>query len=219
MSMPDGDGGDEQAEPDVDAEGERGEGAGDGHMAEGVAGEDLAAQHQEVADGARRHGDAGAGQEGIAHVGLSEDPACREMHGVPRSCRHRVDATGRSRAGHTTVAATIGGERQRRDPEADRVRGVVGDGQPHPGHREPDPDGEGHAQHRSGGELLGGGGRHHQQGEHEQGAGDLAGLGGGQAEQDQEEHGQPTDGHALGHGHVGVDGCQQERPARRRRAR
>ena len=40
----------EQPDPQVDADGQRGQGSGEGHVRQGVAGEHLAAQHHEVAD-------------------------------------------------------------------------------------------------------------------------------------------------------------------------
>lgn len=60
-----GGGGGEQPEPEVGAEGQGGHRAGEGDMAERVAGEDLGAQHQEVADQSAGRGDDGPGEEGV----------------------------------------------------------------------------------------------------------------------------------------------------------
>src|SRR5919201_4901402 len=62
----------EQADADVDAGGRGRQGAGEGDVAEGVAGEDLAPQNNEVADKAAGERDRGAGQEGVSHELVGE---------------------------------------------------------------------------------------------------------------------------------------------------
>ncbi|SOB86156.1 hypothetical protein SAMN06272789_6463 [Streptomyces sp. 1331.2] len=60
----DADGRGEQPEPQVVAAGESGHRAGEGDVAEGVAGEGLGTQDEEVADQSGGEGDRGAGQQG-----------------------------------------------------------------------------------------------------------------------------------------------------------
>ena len=69
---PDGDGGREQSQAGVDAGGEGGEGAGVGDVAERVAGEDLPAQHHEVAGQPADRGDGGAGDQRVHDEGVAE---------------------------------------------------------------------------------------------------------------------------------------------------
>ena len=59
---------------EVDAGRQRRQGAGEGDVAERVAGEDLAAQHEEVADQARGRGDQGPGQKGVRMNGWLKIP-------------------------------------------------------------------------------------------------------------------------------------------------
>jgi len=63
------------------------------------------------------------------------------------------------------------------------------------------------------GDLLGGGGRHHQEGEDQQRPGDLADLGGGAPEEHEEDDGQRPDRHTAGPGHIGVDRGEEQRAA------
>ena len=94
----DGDGRREQAEAGVHPSGETGQGAGEGDVAEGVAGEHLAAQHDEVPDQSAGHGDGRARQEGVAHEGVSEHVGDDHVAAVApiiepitqHSCVHRL---------------------------------------------------------------------------------------------------------------------------------
>ncbi len=61
-----------EAGPEVDAEGQRGQGPGEGHVGERVAGEDLPAEDHHVADQSRRQGDARAGHERRAQERVGE---------------------------------------------------------------------------------------------------------------------------------------------------
>ena len=64
-SQADGDGGGEQPEPQVDPGGQRGQRAGVGDVRQRVAGEHLAAQHDEVADQPGQQRDRGAGEQRV----------------------------------------------------------------------------------------------------------------------------------------------------------
>ena len=73
----------------------------------------------------------------------------------------------------------VGGEPERRDPETHRI-GERNSPRPRPNQvaRTPIATVTTRLRHGTGGQLLGGGGRHDQQGEHQQDPGDLADLGG-----------------------------------------
>ena len=82
----DEDAGDEEADAQVDTEGERCERAREGDVAERVAGEHLPPEHHEVADESGGEGDQGARNERIVHEWVREhvaDPrkgACEREH-------------------------------------------------------------------------------------------------------------------------------------------
>ncbi len=65
----------EQTEPDVDSRRRGSQGAGEGNVAERIAGEDLAAQDDEVADQPAGKRDRGAGEKGVAHELMGEHQA------------------------------------------------------------------------------------------------------------------------------------------------
>ena len=221
-----------EAGPQVDAEGQGGERPGEGHVREGVGREHLAPEHHHVADQPRRQGDAGPGGERraqervVQHVGQAGERI--DGPGQVPGRRHPPTAAvgagpcrppgppGRPRCpGTEPVAQGPAARGQHVDPEPDgghveahRVDGVEGHQQRHPGDDQRQHHGEGQAEGGPGGDLLGGGGRHDQQGEDQQGPGDLADLGGRASEQ-QQEH-QPT---APGPGRRGPP------PRRRRRWR
>ena len=81
MPRPAIDGEDRQAEERRQADQHRAGRAGKADMGQRVAGEGLAAQHEEIADRARDDADDGRGDEGVAHELVVED-----AHGVPSSC-------------------------------------------------------------------------------------------------------------------------------------
>src|SRR6266568_1285759 len=75
----------------------------------------------------------------------------------------------------------VEGEGERGDIEADGVDGEVRKREPEPGDSERDRDRKRHAEKGSGGDLVRGGGRGDEQRKDEQGAGDLACCGNGEA--------------------------------------
>ena len=107
--------GGEQPDADVDPGGGGGERAGEGDVAERVAGEHLRAEHDEVADQAARERDRGAGQPGVADELVREHHA-RRLDGAGAAVQQggMVDRRAREPGDH------VDGERDRGDVEPDR---------------------------------------------------------------------------------------------------
>ena len=200
----------------VDAERERAERAGERDVAERVAGEDLAAQHHEVADQPGQRRDRHAGEERVPHerVGEQVAEAGRRPRAAPVTPAPSRPSAHASRSLPPARGEQVHGERDRRDEEADRVRREVRDEQRQTrSTREPDPDGERERRAAAAAvQRLRRRGRDDQQGEHQQRPGDLADLGRGDPQQDQERHRQPAHRDAAGRGDVRVDGGEQQRP-------
>ena len=78
-----------------------------------------------------------------------------------------------SRAPHQ-VGEQVEGERERGHEESERIDREVGDPEPEPDHQQPEPDAQ-QTETRAWRQSLGGGGRRHEQREHQQRTGDLAG--------------------------------------------
>ena len=133
---PDGDGGGEEPEASVESEREGGEGAGERDVAEGVAAEDLASEHDEVADESTRGSDAGAGEERVPDEGMREHVGEAGARGVGED-RHVVagrrscSASAEPSAG---VREEVGAEREGGDVEADGLVVEVGEREAEPGH-------------------------------------------------------------------------------------
>ena len=74
-----------EAEAEVDPERQRGQRPGEGHVGQGVAGEHLAPQDDDVADQARGHGDGRAGAERRLEerVGEHEEGGGRHAPAIP----------------------------------------------------------------------------------------------------------------------------------------
>ena len=117
----------EQARTRVDADRERRQRAGERDVTERVGAEHLAAQHDEVADEPARRRDRGPGEERVAHERSAR--ACRPS---PEPGRAGCTIRAITSAAATRSGAAVGRERDRRDPEPDRVRRVVREREPEP---------------------------------------------------------------------------------------
>ena len=110
--------------------------AGEGDVAEGVAGEDLCAEDDEVADQAAGEPDEGARDQRVAHELVREHQA---GSGASERC-----SAGHQRPGDADEQ--VERERERRDVEADRIDREVGERKPEPGDGESKRDREGHSE-------------------------------------------------------------------------
>ena len=112
----------------------------------------------------------------------------------------------------------VGGEGEGGDAKPDRVDGEVGDAERQPGDADADADGQDQAEPRAGGELLGGGRGHDEQGEHEQAPVIWLASAAATPNRNRNTTDRHRDRHAAGGGHVGVDRGKEQRPPDRRPA-
>ena len=89
----------EQADPGVDPERERGQGSGVGGMTEGVRGEDLGPEHEEVADEPRGQGDERPRQQAIADERVAEEISQTAARRAGHERRHVPTRAWSARAG------------------------------------------------------------------------------------------------------------------------